>query len=64
MLVLEFLQLLQNNEDITYEEIAEKMSISRATVGRHISVLKKSGILKRIGEDKNGRWIILIQKKG
>ena len=55
------LQILHNNEDITYEEIAEKMGISRATVGRHISILKKKGILKRIGEDKNGHWIIVVR---
>ena len=53
------LQLLFENEDITYEEIAQKMGISRATVGRHISILKKKGVLKRIGEDKNGSWLII-----
>ena len=53
------LQILFENEDITYEEIAKKMGISRATVGRHISILKKKGILRRVGEDKNGQWIIV-----
>ena len=53
------LQFLHDNENITYEEIAEKMGVSRATVGRHISILKKIGILKRVGEDKNGHWIIV-----
>ena len=53
------MQLLFENEDITYEEIAKKMGISRATVGRHISILKKKGILRRVGEDKNGHWIIV-----
>ena len=55
------LQILHDNEDITYEEIAEKIGVSRATVGRHISILKKSGILKRAGEDKNGHWIIVAR---
>ncbi len=53
------LQLLHENENITYEEMAEKMGISRATVGRHISILKKTGVLKRVGEDKNGSWLII-----
>ena len=53
------IQILHANEDITYEEIAEKMGVSRATIGRNISFLKKNGILKRIGEDKNGHWIIV-----
>lgn len=55
------LQFLHDNENITYEEIAEKMGVSRATVGRHISILKKIGILKRVGEDKNGHWIIVTR---
>ena len=54
------LQLLHENEDITYEKIAKKMGISRATVGRYISILKKTGILKRVGEDKNGSWLIIV----
>ena len=53
------LQLFFENEDITYEEIAQKMGISRATVGRHISALKKKGVLERVGEDKNGSWLII-----
>jgi len=57
------LQILFENEDITYEEIAKKMGISRATVGRHISILKKNGILRRVGEDKNGHWIIVAHLK-
>lgn len=55
------LQFLHDNENITYEKIAEKMGVSRATVGRHISILKKIGILKRVGEDKNGHWIIVTR---
>ena len=53
------LQLLHEYENITYEEVAQKMNISRATVGRHISILKKTGILKRVGEDKTGHWEVL-----
>ena len=40
-------------------KLLKKMNISRATVGRHISILKKTGILKRVGEDKNGHWEVL-----
>ena len=53
------LKLMSKNRYITYEDIADKIGVSRATVGRNVRDLKKKGILLRNGEDKNGCWIVV-----
>ena len=52
---------IRKENGLTQIQLAEKIGVSRATVGRHICILKKSGILKRAGEDKNGHWIIVAR---
>ena len=55
-------QIINNikiNDKITYSDLSNNLGISRASVGRHIGKLKELGIIKRIGEDKNGHWIII-----
>ncbi|MGI5115361.1 winged helix-turn-helix transcriptional regulator, partial [Treponema denticola] len=56
------IKYLKENPEISYEQLAEKMGKSRATISRKISELKKAGIIKRIGADKNGYWQIIDEK--
>ena len=56
------IKYLKENPEISYEQLAEKMGKSRVTISRKISELKKAGIIKRIGADKNGYWQIVDKK--
>ncbi len=52
--------LLAENPSIGFEELAEKLSVSRRTVASDISALKKNNVIQRVGSDKNGQWKIVI----
>lgn len=53
------LKFLEVNPTATYDELAEKLHVSKATIKRHIQALKKLNFLERIGSDKKGSWKIL-----
>ncbi|GHU11151.1 ATP-dependent DNA helicase RecG [Spirochaetia bacterium] len=53
------LAIITNDSNTTYDEIADKLSLTRKTVQRHIQDLKNSGVIKRIGSDKKGHWQII-----
>ena len=44
---------------ITRKELAKKLGLSQDSIKHHILILKKKGILKRIGPDKGGYWKIM-----
>jgi ATP-dependent DNA helicase RecG len=50
------LKTISRNNRVTYEQIADALGVSRATVRRHIKTLRESGKLERIGSDKAGYW--------
>ncbi|WP_162923575.1 RNA-binding domain-containing protein [Arachidicoccus soli] len=52
------LQRLNNFPDSTIKIIAEVLGTSTRTVERHITVLKRFGLLERIGSDKDGYYQI------
>ena len=52
------LSIIMTNPNITINEMAMQLQLGRATVTRHITVLKKMGILTREGSDKTGYWKI------
>ncbi|MBA3065194.1 helix-turn-helix domain-containing protein [bacterium] len=43
---------------ITRKELAQKLGLSQDSIKHHILILKRKGILKRIGPDKGGYWEI------
>ena len=45
---------LQLKPGSNYAELAEKVGYSVATIKRHIQILKKLGLIERIGSDKTG----------
>ena len=55
--------LLKDNR-ATYEDLAQTIGVDRTTVRRNIAVLKEKGYIRRIGEDKNGHWEVLISIEG
>jgi len=54
----ELLELISQNEKITAEELAEKLSLSKRQILRHIARLKKKDVLERIGAHYGGYWRI------
>ena len=52
----EILKAIQNNPNISYDEIAEVIDKNRTTVMRSIQKLKEYQIIERVGSDKNGYW--------
>jgi ATP-dependent DNA helicase RecG len=54
------LELIQNDSFIKREEIAELLGVSINTVKAFISVLKKKGVLERVGNNKTGHWKISV----
>ncbi len=57
----EILKLVANNQHITYDGVAERLSISKATVKRVFQSLKEKGLVIRCGSDKTGYWKIQNQ---
>ena len=53
------LKYIAINEHSTYEDVAQKLQISRRTISRHISILRQLGVVVRKGSDKNGYWKVL-----
>lgn len=55
----QMLELIRNNNEITQEEIRIKLDIGMRTVARNIKTLKDKNIIKRVGANKKGKWVIL-----
>lgn len=50
--------LLESNPNMTTKTIAEAIGISVKAVEKHLTNLKKSGEIERVGPDKGGHWIV------
>ena len=51
--------LLSQDKNITYVELANKLNITEKSVYKNIEKLKKKGLLKRIGPAKGGHWEVI-----
>lgn len=56
---LSILGLLEDDNSLTRQQLAEKLSVSPETIKKNIEKLKAKKILKRIGPDKGGHWEIV-----
>jgi len=52
------LSLLISNSDMTTDEMATELGLTRRTVERTLVSLRKKGKIERIGSNKSGKWII------
>nr|WP_317126855.1 winged helix-turn-helix transcriptional regulator [Arenibacter aquaticus] len=57
----EVVKLIAANPSITYNEIAEALSINESAVGKHITAIKNKGVLIRQGGTQ-GYWEIKLPK--
>lgn len=53
------LDLLRKEAGLTRKEIGERLGCSEATIKRCLQSMVRNGIIKRIGSNKKGEWIIL-----
>lgn len=53
------LDLLKQNNNLTYDDLVGLLNVSRKTIMRNISDLKEQNKIKRIGSDKSGYWEII-----
>ena len=57
---LAIIKVLLKDNRATYEDLAKIIGVDRTTIRRNIAVLKEKGVIRRVGEDKNGYWEVLI----
>lgn len=60
--VKRIIKVISENEAITYDELSEKLNVSRRTVARHIKKMTELFLIVREGSDKTGYWY--VTKKG
>lgn len=53
------LALIRDNPDMSYQEMADKIKLSRKTVSKYIKSFKDKGVIRRIGSDRKGSWEIV-----
>ena len=53
------LGLLISNPEMTAEEIAIEVGVTKRTVERTLVSLNKKGLIERIGLNKNGSWAVV-----
>ena len=49
-----------NDNYVTYDDLKTIVGVDRQTITRNIAVLKEKGVVRRVGEDKNGYWEVLL----
>ncbi len=52
------LKEIRHNPSVTRDELAARLGVSESTIYREISALKAKGVLRRVGQTKNGHWEI------
>lgn len=54
----EIIRLIENNPNITAEELKDILNLSKSTIRRDITKLRDEGRLQYCGSSKKGYWII------
>ena len=49
---------MAKNPEISAEQIADIIKTTKRRVEYNISKLKEKGIIKRVGADKSGHWVV------
>ena len=53
------LRMLSEDGNITTQQLADRLGISRRAVANHIRKLQEQGLLRRVGADRGGYWEVL-----
>ncbi len=52
----EILRIVKSNPQVSKREMAKTLAISTTAIDKNIEILKRKGLLRRIGPAKGGRW--------
>ena len=52
------INLIKEKSDLTRKDMAQRLGCSDSTIKRCLQSLVDKGVLKRIGSNKKGEWII------
>ena len=52
------IELIENNNKISIDEMAQVCGLTRDGINYHIKKLKEKGLLERIGPDNGGSWVV------
>lgn len=53
---------IRDNPSVSYDMFVDTLSINRATVMRNVQILKKAGVVTRMGSKKTGYWQVNYEK--
>lgn len=53
------IKLVEDSPNITQDEMAKLLGVTSRTIRNHIKHLVENEYIKRIGADKNGKWIVI-----
>ena len=54
---------IRENGNLTYEQLASTAGVSTSTIKRNIKKLYEMELIKRVGSDKTGHWIIHLKNE-
>lgn len=52
------LEIIKKSPTISGRQMSEMLSVSQRTIERDISQLKAKGVLRRVGKDNDGHWVL------
>ncbi|MFR9651604.1 MAG: helix-turn-helix domain-containing protein [Rikenellaceae bacterium] len=55
----QIISIIASNPTINVDDIAQSIKVSKPTVERELSALRKYGIIDREGSKKSGRWVVV-----
>lgn len=52
-------ELLRQNPMVSRKDLAASMKIHESAVQKRLEVLRKNGVIRRVGPDKGGHWEVI-----
>ena len=51
--------MLRNNPRATASVMTSALQVSESTIKRHLKKVREEGLLRRVGSDKTGHWVVI-----
>ena len=58
----QILDCLRGEPELTRRELAERIGVTPDGIKYHLRKLKADGVIRRVGSDRSGRWVVVSQK--
>ena len=53
------LQMIREDAHVSSSKMAERLGINRSAVSKHLKKMQDTGVIRREGPDKGGKWVII-----